>query len=94
MITLIKTFDLTSVTLNYNIRSEKLCKFFTINVYINLILLNHFLNNFCSFLTQSTTDCILQVEGQPIHVHKAILKIRCQHFKKKFQEKGTENDER
>ncbi|XP_070148836.1 RCC1 and BTB domain-containing protein 1-like [Polyergus mexicanus] len=46
-----------------------------------------------AFDDPSTSDCTLQVEGQLIHVHKAILKIRCQHFKKKFQENGTKNDE-
>ncbi|KAL6424473.1 hypothetical protein ACFW04_009910 [Cataglyphis niger] len=46
-----------------------------------------------AFDDPSTSDCTLQVEGQPIYVHKAILKIRCQHFKKKFQEKETDNDQ-
>ncbi|KMQ85488.1 rcc1 and btb domain-containing protein 1 [Lasius niger] len=44
----------------------------------------------------STSDFIVHVEGQPIHVHKTILKIRCQHFKNKFQHDWTdsENDQR
>ncbi|KMQ82416.1 rcc1 and btb domain-containing protein 1 [Lasius niger] len=32
-----------------------------------------------------TCDIIIAVKGQPIHVHKAFLKIRCQHFKNKLQ---------
>ncbi|KMQ81986.1 rcc1 and btb domain-containing protein 1, partial [Lasius niger] len=36
-------------------------------------------------MTQSTSNFTLQVEGQPIHVHKAILKNRSQYFKNKFE---------
>ncbi|CAL1678627.1 unnamed protein product [Lasius platythorax] len=42
-----------------------------------------------AFDDPSTSDCIVQIEGQPIHVHKAILKIRCQYFKNKFQHDWT-----
>ncbi|KMQ87960.1 rcc1 and btb domain-containing protein 1 [Lasius niger] len=41
----------------------------------------------------STSDFTIQVEGQPIHVHKTVLKIRCQYFKNKFQHDWTENGE-
>lgn len=40
-----------------------------------------------------TSDVTIQVEGQSIHVHKAILKIRCQYFKDKFQHDWTENNQ-
>ncbi|KMQ83795.1 rcc1 and btb domain-containing protein 1, partial [Lasius niger] len=42
-----------------------------------------------AFDDPSTSDFIVQVEGQPIHVHKAILKIRCQYFKNKFYHDST-----
>ncbi|KMQ90699.1 rcc1 and btb domain-containing protein 1 [Lasius niger] len=44
-------------------------------------------------MTQSTSDFTVQVEGQPIHVHKAILKNRCQYFKNKFEHDWTDNDQ-
>ncbi|KMQ89163.1 rcc1 and btb domain-containing protein 1, partial [Lasius niger] len=43
-----------------------------------------------AFDDPSTSDFIVQVEGQSIHVHKGILKIRCQHFKNKFQHDWTD----
>ncbi|GAB1869677.1 RCC1 and BTB domain-containing protein 1 [Camponotus japonicus] len=33
----------------------------------------------------STSDFTIQVEGQSLHVHKVILKRRCQYFKDKFE---------
>ncbi|KMQ90033.1 rcc1 and btb domain-containing protein 1 [Lasius niger] len=42
-----------------------------------------------------TSDFTVQVEGKFIHVHRAILNIRCQHFRKMIQhdciENGNEN---
>lgn len=38
-----------------------------------------------SFDDQSTSDLIIRVEGKDIYVHKALLKIRCQHFRSMFQ---------
>ncbi|XP_029168902.1 RCC1 and BTB domain-containing protein 1-like isoform X2 [Nylanderia fulva] len=46
-----------------------------------------------TFDDPSTSDCIIEVEGQHIHVHKAILQFRCQHFKNKFQYDWTENND-
>lgn len=37
-----------------------------------------------SLLMQSTSDFTIKVQGKPIHVHKVILNIRCQHFKNMF----------
>ncbi|XP_029051357.2 RCC1 and BTB domain-containing protein 1-like [Osmia bicornis bicornis] len=33
-----------------------------------------------------TSDLIIKVQGEPIHVHKAILKIRCSYLRRKFDE--------
>ncbi|EFN71672.1 RCC1 and BTB domain-containing protein 1 [Camponotus floridanus] len=41
--------------------------------------------------TVLTSDLTIQVEGRPIYVHKAILKIRCQYFKNMFQHDWIEN---
>ncbi|XP_025261726.1 RCC1 and BTB domain-containing protein 1-like isoform X1 [Camponotus floridanus] len=41
----------------------------------------------------STSDFTIQVEGQSIHVHKVILKRRCQYFKKMFEGDWTEIDQ-
>ena len=38
-----------------------------------------------------TSDLIIKVQGKPIHVHKAILKIRCQYFRTMFQDNWAEN---
>ncbi|XP_019882586.2 uncharacterized protein LOC105249500 isoform X2 [Camponotus floridanus] len=38
-----------------------------------------------------TSDFIIQVEGQSIYVHKFILRIRCEYFKKMFQHDWSEN---
>ncbi|KMQ82965.1 rcc1 and btb domain-containing protein 1, partial [Lasius niger] len=38
----------------------------------------------------STSDLTVQVEGKFIHVHRAILNIRCQYFKNKFQHDWTD----
>ncbi|XP_072763679.1 RCC1 and BTB domain-containing protein 1-like isoform X2 [Anoplolepis gracilipes] len=47
-----------------------------------------------AFDDPSTSDFTVQVEGQPIYVHKAILRIRCQYFKNKFEHDWkTKNDQ-
>ena len=38
-----------------------------------------------AFDDPTTSDLAIRVEGSPIHVHRAILKIRCQHFRTMFQ---------
>ena len=38
-----------------------------------------------AFDDASTADVRFVVEGREIHVHKAILKIRCEHFRSMFQ---------
>lgn len=45
-------------------------------------------------IIQTTSDLIIQVEGQTIHVHKAILKIRCSYFRTMFQNNWAENSQR
>jgi len=49
------------------------------------------LNYLIIFVPQLTSDFTIQVKGQPIYVHKAILKIRCQYFKNMFQHDWPEN---
>ncbi|CAD6229421.1 GSCOCG00006584001-RA-CDS [Cotesia congregata] len=39
------------------------------------------------------SDLTIQVQGKPIYVHKAVLKIRCQYFRSMFQEHWTENNQ-
>ncbi|XP_043284859.1 RCC1 and BTB domain-containing protein 1-like isoform X3 [Venturia canescens] len=46
-----------------------------------------------AFDDPSSSDLIIQVQGKPIHVHKAVLKIRCQYFRSMFQEHWTENNQ-
>lgn len=46
-----------------------------------------------AFDDPSTSDLTIQVEGKPIHVHKAILKIRCQYFRTMLQEPWAENNQ-
>jgi len=74
--------------MNYNIKNEKLRTFYD-NFYINLIL-----NYLIIFVFQLTSDLVIQVKKQPIYVHKAILKIRCDYFKKMFQHDWAENIQR
>lgn len=50
--------------------------------------------SFMYLLLQSTSDLIIQVEEQSFHVHKAILKIRCQYFRNMFEHNSMENDQK
>ncbi|XP_025269507.1 RCC1 and BTB domain-containing protein 1-like [Camponotus floridanus] len=43
------------------------------------------------FDNPSSSDLTIQVEGQPIHVHKAILKKRSSYFKTIFQDDSVKN---
>ncbi|XP_018360145.1 PREDICTED: RCC1 and BTB domain-containing protein 1-like [Trachymyrmex cornetzi] len=45
-----------------------------------------------SFDDEDTSDLTIQVEGQSIFVHKAILKIRCSYFRNMFQHDWAENN--
>lgn len=45
-----------------------------------------------AFNDPSTSDLKFCVEGRLIHVHKAILKIRCEHFRSMFQSHWEEDD--
>lgn len=49
---------------------------------------------YVSFLLQSTSDFTIQVEEQSIHVHKAILKIRCQYYRNMFKHNWEENNQK
>ncbi|XP_033209361.1 RCC1 and BTB domain-containing protein 1-like isoform X2 [Belonocnema kinseyi] len=40
-----------------------------------------------------TSDLTIQVQGKSIHVHKSVLKIRCQYFRSMFQEHWAENNQ-
>ncbi|XP_072180243.1 RCC1 and BTB domain-containing protein 1-like [Diadema setosum] len=44
-----------------------------------------------AFDNQETCDLRFMVEDRSIHVHKALLKIRCQHFRSMFQSHWEEN---
>lgn len=46
-----------------------------------------------AFDDRNTSDLTIVVDDKPIHVHKAILKIRCHHFRTMFQEPWRENSE-
>ncbi|XP_020287366.1 RCC1 and BTB domain-containing protein 1-like [Pseudomyrmex gracilis] len=46
-----------------------------------------------AFDDESTSDLTIEVDKQPIHVHKAILKIRCPYFKNMFQHNWSENNQ-
>ncbi|KAK2577032.1 hypothetical protein KPH14_011991 [Odynerus spinipes] len=46
-----------------------------------------------AFDDPTTSDLTIQVQEKPIHVHKAVLKIRCQYFRNMFQECWTENNQ-
>nr|CAD7426419.1 unnamed protein product [Timema monikensis] len=39
----------------------------------------------------SSSDLTVTVQGKPIHVHKSLLKIRCQHFRSMFQDHWQED---
>ncbi|XP_076290799.1 RCC1 and BTB domain-containing protein 1 isoform X2 [Lasioglossum baleicum] len=47
----------------------------------------------CLFNDPTTSDLIIQVHGNPIHVHKSILMIRCQYFRTRFQEDCVTKDQ-
>ncbi|XP_069687800.1 RCC1 and BTB domain-containing protein 1-like [Periplaneta americana] len=44
-----------------------------------------------AFDDPSNSDLTITVNGKPIHVHKAVLKIRCQHFRSMFQDHWEED---
>ncbi|XP_038050158.1 RCC1 and BTB domain-containing protein 1-like [Patiria miniata] len=44
-----------------------------------------------SFDNQENSDLKIMLEGKSIHVHKAILKIRCEHFRSMFQSHWDED---
>ncbi|XP_011268118.1 RCC1 and BTB domain-containing protein 1 [Camponotus floridanus] len=46
-----------------------------------------------AFNDSSTSDLTIQVEKQSIHVHKAILMIRCQYYRNMFKYNWKENDQ-
>ncbi|KAM4795005.1 RCC1 and BTB domain-containing protein 1 [Rhinophrynus dorsalis] len=43
------------------------------------------------FDSEQTADLKFRVDGKDIHVHKAVLKIRCEHFRTMFQSHWNEN---
>lgn len=47
---------------------------------------NNIIRWIMNILFQSTADVKLMVEGRAIHAHRAILKIRCEHFRSMLQE--------
>ncbi|XP_012230297.1 RCC1 and BTB domain-containing protein 1 [Linepithema humile] len=46
-----------------------------------------------AFDDAETSDLTIEVKGQPIYVHKAILKIRCPYFRTMFTPNWTENNQ-
>uniref|UniRef100_H2YDC3 BTB domain-containing protein n=1 Tax=Ciona savignyi TaxID=51511 RepID=H2YDC3_CIOSA len=46
-----------------------------------------------AFNDENSADLRILVEGKYIHVHKSILKIRCDYFKRMFQSHWDENDQ-
>uniref|UniRef100_T1IZ19 acetylcholinesterase n=1 Tax=Strigamia maritima TaxID=126957 RepID=T1IZ19_STRMM len=44
-----------------------------------------------AFNDAETSDVKFKIQGQLIHVHKAILKIRCEHFRSMFQDHWEED---
>ncbi|KAK7864423.1 hypothetical protein R5R35_000463 [Gryllus longicercus] len=46
-----------------------------------------------AFDDQSTSDLTIMVQDRSIHVHKAVLKIRCLHFRSMFQEHWQEDNQ-
>ncbi|XP_023712816.2 RCC1 and BTB domain-containing protein 1 [Cryptotermes secundus] len=44
-----------------------------------------------AFDNPSSSDLTITVKGTPIHVHKAVLKIRCQYFRSMFQDHWEED---
>jgi len=51
-------------------------------------------NNFYVLCLKSTSDLTIEVEEQPIYVHKAVLKIRSLHFRTMFQFNYMEDKQR
>jgi len=47
-----------------------------------------------SFNDSETGDMHFKVDGKDIHVHKAILKIRCKYFRSMFQSHWNESDQK
>ena len=45
-----------------------------------------------AFDDSQTSDVKFIVEGRTINAHRALLKIRCQHFRSMFQDGWEEND--
>lgn len=45
------------------------------------------------FDSPETADLRFSVEGKCIHVHKAVLKIRCEHFRSMFRSQWTEDQQ-
>ncbi|MED6284290.1 RCC1 and BTB domain-containing protein 1 [Characodon lateralis] len=45
------------------------------------------------FDSPETTDLKFSVDGKCIHVHKAVLKIRCEHFRSMFRSQWTEDQQ-
>ncbi|XP_051283401.1 RCC1 and BTB domain-containing protein 1 isoform X3 [Dicentrarchus labrax] len=45
------------------------------------------------FDSPETADLKFSVEGKCIHVHKAVLKIRCEHFRSMFRSQWTEDQQ-
>ncbi|CAH3163860.1 unnamed protein product [Porites lobata] len=45
-----------------------------------------------AFNDQETSDLTFMIEGKPVYVHKAMLKIRCEHFRSMFQSHWGEDD--
>lgn len=47
-----------------------------------------------AFDDEKTSDLTIVVEDLPIHVHKSILKIRCEHFNSMFQDHWDANNQK
>uniref|UniRef100_A0A1B6FAI1 BTB domain-containing protein n=1 Tax=Cuerna arida TaxID=1464854 RepID=A0A1B6FAI1_9HEMI len=47
-----------------------------------------------AFDDEKTSDLTIMVENKPIYVHKAILKIRCEHFTSMFQDHWDANNQK
>ncbi|XP_061571831.1 RCC1 and BTB domain-containing protein 1 isoform X2 [Cololabis saira] len=45
------------------------------------------------FDSPETSDLMFSVDGKCIHVHKAVLKIRCEHFRSMFRSQWTEDQQ-
>ncbi|GAB1865176.1 RCC1 and BTB domain-containing protein 1 [Camponotus japonicus] len=75
---------------NYKFLSKPLTVFTNNYKYVEEVL-NILESVGAAFDNPLTSDFTVQVEGQPIYVHKVILKIRCDYFKKMFQHDWVEN---